>query len=1149
MVVMPSLERTRSAQSLLPLKFSPPPPRAGVLLRQDLQSLLSDVRLNPLTLINAPAGYGKTTLLSQWAQELSRTSAPTCWLSLDAGDRDTALFLAYLIGAFQTVFPAIGKDAWRTLNSAANLDRDWPLVAGSLCSDLQRRLPTATFLLLDDVHLVIESAVITQILGYMLRAAPPTLHVVLASRRAPAFAPLGRLRAEGRLAEVTQRHLHLTTREVEQILSAQQVVLNADAMQTLLERTEGWALSVQLAARALAAQPAARREEFVRALGGSQEQLLSYLASEVLADLPHDIIDFLRLAAIPTSFDADLLAEVLQSEDVAYLLQRARVLGLPILPMDDQGLRLRFHPLWRELLLRGTHGDLDDLSLRMLQRRFGQVFEARGDLESAIEHYAAARDTADLIRALRERAWPLLRSPRRDMVRRWLEQLPIEVREREPDLLHIWAMSLVGVDAELAQTMLERAIELYEESGLYERQMRALGDLASLLLWHTHGADDNSIARRVIANANRLRDDWSLGAARVCVTTMLYAQWRDVAALKVARQAMALPLNPAWRWMLAMIVASINTRLGRPTDAIAAVDEALRLPAIDLDDRLRQNLLRLKACALFELGSVAEGVALSLESHQHLIDYGQSGIAGFSAAQLALLLTIQGRTDEATTYLIQARTIFSALGNTAALANVQVLESYSTLVRGQQLGTGELASVLRRLQDATGPKSDLRYWLLLALTFGESGDEQRAFTLVQDVIRQMQARGYRLFLASAWLYLAHLAPRVGRADMQPEGLRAGWSLVSADDARYLVMLPAHIVRDAATCGLRVEIDRQAIGQVVRCQIPEQALGLLQELLTESQPTVRASVAHLLGELGGVSAYTALRGLLKDRDPGVRQVADHALGRIVYRPPYVLRIRTLGAFALWRGDQEVRDRDWRSSKARQLFQILVTERGKNKPREWILETLWPEMEYEAAANNLRVTINRLSKAIEPDRPDGTPSSYIVQQADTYSFNMTANYDLDSTAFVSAVEEGRDADHNGQRQAAVVAYRRAIGLYNGPYLPDNIYEDWTVIERERLMQLFNEAALRLGALLLEEGIAHEGIGLAWRVLENDQAQEEAYRLLMRAHTYLGERSTALRLFNRCVAVLAQDLGVEPLPETVALVSAIRESSEGRLLAEHV
>ena len=352
------------------------------------------------------------------------------------------------------------------------------------------------------------------------------------------------------------------------------------------------------------------------------------------------------------------------------------------------------------------------------------------------------------------------------------------------------------------------------------------------------------------------------------------------------------------------------------------------------------------------------------------------------------------------------------------------------------------------------------------------------------------------------------------------------------------MLPLAALRDVVVAALRLEIAPPAISQLLRRQMPDQAMELLRGLLDAPEPPVRANAVRLLGELGASAAYPALRALLKDRSAPVRQAAEDALSRLVYRPPYTLRVRTLGAFGIWRGDHEVRDRDWRSSKARQLFQLLLTERGRTLPRDRVLEALWPEMEPDAAANNLRVTLNRLGKAIEPDRPEGAPPAYLLQQGDTYGFNMESDHHLDAADFAEAVAKGQRAARRGQRAAAIAAFRTAIGLYGGPYLPDNMYEDWTVVERERLAMLFNDAAMRLGALLLEEGLAHEAIGLAWRVLENDRAHEEAYRLLMRAHATLGERSTALRLYARCVTMLHDELGVEPLPETTALYNTLRE-----------
>jgi ATP/maltotriose-dependent transcriptional regulator MalT/DNA-binding SARP family transcriptional activator len=1131
--------RNRVAQALLPLKLVPPPLREGVLLRPDLQALLAEVRLQPLTLVIAPAGYGKTTLIAQWAQELGRTGAPVSWLTLDVGERDPALFLAYLIRAFQTAFPALGQDAARVLSSAANLERDWPLVAGALCSDLQRHVLSAAFLFLDDLHQAIDSAVIGQILGYLLRAAPPSLHIVIASRRELHISPLARMRTEGRIVEVRQSDLHLTPEQARQLLAIQGVTLSDEELTMLLARTEGWALSLQLAARVLAEQPVERRSELVAALGGGSEQLFAYLAAEVLAELPADVLEFLRLAALPPHFDADLLTDALLRDDVPYLLRRVRSLGLPLMPLDAQGERLRFHPLWRELLLRGIHEMVDDETLAAFHRRFGRQFEIHGELEEALDHYARANSTDDLERALLERAWPLLSSPRRDTVRRWIEQIPVERRDANPELLYMWGYSQIVSDPSRAAQIIEHAAELFRRSGAHARELRAYSDLAALLFWQARPTDFAAVCVRAIRAANQARDPWSRGAALTCAAAMLAIRGRLPSTLRVARHAATHPLNPAWRWLLAMIVASIHNQLGRPSEALAVIDEALQLTQIDANDRMRQNLLRQRAMALYLLGQHTEAIALALDAHRYLLDYYRDGTAGVSAAQLALLLSLQGRLDEAAIYIAQARAAFHELGALAPLTSLQAIELYGMLRRGQApRAAAAAAAFVRRLDEVEGVAPDLRLRLLLAVVLGEAGDHHQALDLLKTTVQHMQHRGYRTFLASACLYGAYLAGLCGDAALRDAWLRTGWTVAEEDRCRFLPMMPADALKDVAVAALRVGIGADAIGRIVPGHLGDEAVALFQDVLNDPSSEVRAQAARLLGDVGTAVAYPALRALLKDRNAIVRQIAEESLNRLVYRPPYVLRIRMLGAFTVWRGDHEIRDREWRSSKARQLLQLLLTERGQALPRERVVEALWPDMDIDAATNNLRVTINRLSKALEPERPDGAPSAYLVQQGETYAFNIASDHRIDVVEFVEAINEGRRADQRGQRAAVIAACRRAVQLYGGPYLPDNMYEDWTVVERERLALMFVEAALRLGALLLEEGAVHEAIGLGWRVIEIDQTQEEAYRLLMRAHAALGERSTALRLYARCVSVLQNELGIAPLPETTALYHALRD-----------
>ncbi|HEX9438748.1 MAG TPA: transcriptional regulator, partial [Roseiflexaceae bacterium] len=515
-------------------------------------------------------------------------------------------------------------------------------------------------------------------------------------------------------------------------------------------------------------------------------------------------------------FDAALLVEVLLRDDVPYLLRRAQGLGLPILPLDEHGDRLRFHPLWRELLLRGISDTIDQETLLALHSRFGHALEARGDLEAALDHYASAGATDDLARALRERAWPLLQSPRRDTIRRWLEQLPSGARENDADLLYIWGMSQVAAEPTQAMAAIDRAAELFHEAARFDRELRALADLAALMFWQAQPAQFVAICVRAVRAASRVRDAWSRGATLTCVTAMLHIKGRYTAALRIAGRAAAHPLNPAWHWLLAMIVSTIDNQLGRPAEALAAIESALQLSQVDQDDRLRQNLLRQRALALYEQGQTAEALTLALDAHRHLGDYYRGGVIASSAAQLALLLALQGRVDEATTYVVQARATFHELGALSQLVSLQVIELYAQFTRGQEAhARAAVGGVLRRLQDAGEPVPDLRLWLLLVLVLGESGEHARALALAQDTTRQMHQQGYRLFLAIAQLYCAYLAGLCGDEAARREALLQGWELAAADDLHFLPLLPNAALHDVATAALREGIAIDVVGHVLR----------------------------------------------------------------------------------------------------------------------------------------------------------------------------------------------------------------------------------------------------------------------------------------------------------------------------------------------
>ncbi|MEW5987461.1 MAG: BTAD domain-containing putative transcriptional regulator [Chloroflexota bacterium] len=249
----------------------------------------------------------------------------------------------------------------------------------------------------------------------------------------------------------------------------------------------------------------------------------------------------------------------------------------------------------------------------------------------------------------------------------------------------------------------------------------------------------------------------------------------------------------------------------------------------------------------------------------------------------------------------------------------------------------------------------------------------------------------------------------------------------------------------------------------------------------------------------------------------------------------LSVQTLGHFAVWRNGQRLPDNAWGREKARRLFQYLLTYRPRFTTRERIVDDLWPELDGERADRDFKVALNALNTALEPDRNTRSPSSYVARQGTSYGLNPDAPIRVDVDDFEAGLAAGSQVE-TADRPRALALYRAALDTYKGEYLPDSLYEDWASAERERLTALYLSAATRLASLLLEEGAIVEAVLWSQRVIAIDPCWEEAYRLLMRGHVTNGNRPLALRVYKQCRAALAEELGIEPMAETMRLYEQI-------------
>lgn len=413
---------------LLESKLRAPRRRRGTVHRPRLASRSPAPDHPLLTLVSAPAGFGKTTLLAEWFGDEPRV----CWLSLDSRDSDPTLFWSYLVAAIRPVVAGAGEAALALLGaSPPSTEAGLAMLLNDLAS-----VDDDFFVVLDDYHAV-ESAEVHEGMAYLVDHLPPQVHLVIASRADPPLA-LARLRARGELREVRASALRFTADEVAAYLNdAMGLALDGAAVDALETRTEGWIAALQLAA--LSMQGRDDVGEFIAGFTGTDRFVVDYLVEEVLERQPDEVRRFLLDTAVLHRLTGSLCDAVTGGQDGRGRLEALDRANLFLVPLDDRRQWYRYHHLFGDVLRARLQGEAPE-RVRDLHRRAGAWYEANGFRPDAIEHAMAGEDfehAAELV----ERAAPQMRQTRQERtLRRWLEAIPAELFTSRPVL----SLALVG---------------------------------------------------------------------------------------------------------------------------------------------------------------------------------------------------------------------------------------------------------------------------------------------------------------------------------------------------------------------------------------------------------------------------------------------------------------------------------------------------------------------------------------------------------------------------------------------------------------------------------------------------------------------------------------------------------------------------------
>ncbi len=411
------------AAPLLTTKLYIPPVRPELVSRPRLIKQLNAGLDRKLTLVSAPAGFGKTTLVADW---LDQVECPCTWLSLDEGDNDPVRFMTYFVAALQKVDEGMGQAA-QSLLGAPQLPAIESLVT-LLINDIAAA-PQPFVLVLDDYH-AIHAESIHQAVEFLIEHQPPQVRLVVVTRQDPPLS-LPRLRVRSQVVEVSEADLRFTADEAGDFLhQALGLHLDPKIITTLEARTEGWIAGLQLAALSVRGRSAERIAEFVELFSGSHRHVIDYLAEEVLAQQSNEVRDFLCQTSILDRLTAPLCDAVTGRSDSKEVLRQLDVANLFLMPLDDQRQWYRYHHLFADFL----RTELDADTQALLHSKASRWLVAQGLLPEAVKHALASGDVNEAARVIAVAAGEAFRFGSFATLEGWLNALPDEVVRSNSEL-------------------------------------------------------------------------------------------------------------------------------------------------------------------------------------------------------------------------------------------------------------------------------------------------------------------------------------------------------------------------------------------------------------------------------------------------------------------------------------------------------------------------------------------------------------------------------------------------------------------------------------------------------------------------------------------------------------------------------------------
>ncbi len=1065
-------------------KFVVPQNRDNVIRRQRLIDLLHDHIHLRVQVVSAPAGYGKTTLLVDFANDLD---IPVCWYSLNTSDQDPRVLLEGILASVRFLFPNFGQATQSHLRTAEDVTRQGLYLVDTLAGEMYTTIPEYFVLVLEDYHFVEGNDSVKTFLNLFLARAPENCHIILSSRTSIELPALSKLAVQQRAVSLSTSDLSFTPTEVKKLLATRdRVELSDEEAIRLAADTEGWIISILLRTHDL------REGELSRdMLALSQSDVFQYLTSEVYERQPSDIQSFLLASSVLDDMEPEICNRLLGLAKSRTLLHEIERRNLFVHRLDIEKAWYRYHHLFREFLQAKLREENPEQFV-LLHCKVASLFEQDERWSEAITHFLTATRYDEALRVIKAVGEDFHKSGKWTTVSKWIEALPRDMRLSDPDLVLLRAQSMIHLgEVDEAARMLTGLLHQVTNDEEWLYRAKALSWRSAAFRLAGHFAEAKSDIETAIPLLEQHNGPITiLGDAHRRLGNIHMEQGRFTLAMKHMRRALKHYSS----------VFDLN--------GMADIHNSLGIVYKRLGDFV-------KASMHFEHAR---------EGWQKLKNFGAMAMA---LTSIGYIYQRQGQYELALdTFRISLE---KARETGYRRIEACVLIAMAEVLRDLDLYDDALAAYEKGLELAR-QVMEVYYVMWAKAGIGETyrllGDRDKAEVLIKEAISQAkeQGQGYEATLFETQLGIIEYER--GRYDIATEILRDVCNrLRGIGDKDALAKAYFHLAQ-ASFLSKQYDI-------AVNCL--EKASGLADDLGYDDFLVVEGRNTTPLIQYGaskGVGGNRFVRIMEKIR---IRRNSQRI--RVTTKVPVNHSITTkpdIEAYALGETRVLVDSRpagetDWRSNRAKEIFFYLLCYPG-GQAKEQITVALWPDLSPAKATSNFHINLYRARRAI-------FPGVFTLEQGH-YKLNPDLSIRSDVAEFESLLSEAESLPHGSKTRA--VSLEQAVEMYRGPFMKD-LYTEWPQVRRRELEDKYLKVLSLLASFYGDREEYERAIALLERLIIIDPYQDDVYCQVTSWHLALNDKISALRTYRRYLDTVVGELKCVPSTRMRDLYKSLVMSEE--------